>query len=133
MKTDYATIPASADMIAVRDALASATGAKLFVIHQDQRVLGTLTLPDLPVGAPGGSDADLPTAGEIAQPNPPLLKASDNFGGALQLMHESGENHVGVVDYLESLKLIGLIHQTEIIVTYNRALLKARQENRDHA
>ena len=66
MKTDYATISASANMIAVRDALASATGAKLFVIHQDQRVLGTLTLPDLPVGVPGGSDADLPTAGEIA-------------------------------------------------------------------
>ena len=48
-------------------------------------------------------------------------------------MHESGENHVGVVDDLESLKLIGLIHQTEIIVTYNRALLKTRQEDRDHA
>lgn len=133
MKTDYAAIPASADMIAVRDALASATGAKLIVIHQDQRVLGTLTLPDLPVGAPGGADADLPTAGEIAEPNPPPLKDYDNIGDALQLLHEFGENHVGVVDDLESLKLIGLIHQTEIIVTYNRALLKTRQEDRHHA
>lgn len=128
MKTDYATISGGADIKAVHDALISAPGAKLFVIEGDQLVTGTLTLPDLPEQALDGSDAGPLTAREIARPNPPLLASSDNIGDALHLMHETGENHVGVVDTMDSLKLIGLIHQIDVIVTYNRALLESREE-----
>jgi CIC family chloride channel protein len=131
MRADYATIPVSADINAVRDGLASAPGTKLFVIDDDHVVSGTLTLPDLPDQALGDSDADPLTASLIARPNPPLLQASDNIGDALHLMHEAGENHVGVVDDFESMKLIGLIHQIDVIVTYNRALLKARREEQE--
>jgi CIC family chloride channel protein len=98
MKADFATIPEYADMKAVRDALISAEGAKIFVIGDDHAVLGSLTLPDLPDQAVGGSTGDPLTAGRIARPNPPLLQGSDDIGDALHLMNETGENHIGVID-----------------------------------
>ncbi len=129
MKAEYTSIPVSADMKTVRDALISAPGGILFILESGQAVSATITLPDLPAGTTGGELS----AGQIARPNPPVIRASDNIGDALQLIHESGEDHVGVVDDFETLRLIGLIHQSDIIVTYNRELLKARQEERAEA
>jgi chloride channel protein, CIC family len=133
MTTGFATVAGSASMKTVREALITAPGGILFVVEPDRNVLSTITLPDLPEEALDTATDHGLTAGEVARPNPTLLLGSDNIGDALHLMHETGEDHVGVVDSFDDLKLIGMVRQVDVIQTYNRALLKARQEERGEA
>ena len=46
------------------------------------------------------------------------------------MMESTGEEHVGVVEDRESMKLVGFVHEIDVMVVYNRALLEARREER---
>ena len=50
--------------------------------------------------------------------------------GALKMMQDTGEEHVAVVADRKSMKLVGFLHEIDVMLIYNRALLDARREER---
>ena len=62
--------------------------------------------------------------------NPPSLSANDSLEAALKMMQDTGEEHVAVVEDRTSMKLIGFLHEIDVMLIYNRALIDARREER---
>ena len=69
-------------------------------------------------------------ARDVARLHPPVLSSDNSLERALEMMESTGEEHVGVVEDRESMKLVGFIHEIDVMAVYNRALLEARREER---
>jgi len=130
MSDEYAAAPVAAGMAEVRELLMSAPHSELFVIRTDGALFGTITLSDLSEAAFDTSLDHLLKAGDVALQHPPFLRADDTLERALTLMRGSGEEHIGVVENDETMKLVGFIHEVDVMVAYNRALMEARREER---
>jgi CIC family chloride channel protein len=133
MSTEFAAVGASAGMREVREQLLKAPHAELFVIDGDGVLEGTITLADLSESALDGSLDGLLNAADAARQHPPVAVASAGIDQALRLMRESGEEHIGVVESRQSMRLVGFLHQVDVMLAYNRALMAARREERGQA
>ena len=69
-------------------------------------------------------------ARDVARLHPPVLEAEVSLEDALRMMQDTGEEHVAVVENRDSMKLVGFIHEIDVMFVYNRALLEARREER---
>jgi CIC family chloride channel protein len=56
--------------------------------------------------------------------------ADSGIDQALRLMRDSGEEHIAVVETLDTMWLVGFLHQVDVMLAYNRALMAARREER---
>ena len=45
-------------------------------------------------------------------------------------MLETGEEHLGVVEDADGGRLVGVVHEVDVTLAYNRALMEARREER---
>ena len=133
MSTDYAAVPASAGMREVRERLLTAPHAELFVVDGGGNLDGTITLADLSEDALDGSLDGLLNANDVARHHPPVAVAAGGIDQALRLMRDSGEEHIAVVDALGTMRLVGFLHQVDVMLAYNRALMAARREERGEA
>ncbi len=57
-----------------------------------------------------------------------MLTAEDDLNAALKLMRAEHEEHVPVVADRERRTLVGFVHERDVLVAYNRALLEQRAE-----
>ncbi len=124
---------ASAGMREVRERLLTAPHAELFVVDGDGILDGTITLADLSEDALDGSLDGLLNANDVARHHPPVAVASGGIDQALRLMRDSGEEHIAVVETRETMRLVGFLHQVDVMRAYNRALIAARREERGEA
>ena len=127
MSTTYAAVAASAAMREVRERLLTAPHTKLLVVD-DGILSGTITLADLTEGALDGSLDGVLNAAAVARKHPPVAEADSGIDQALRLMRESGEEHLPVVESRATMRLVGFLHQVDVLVAYNRALMAARKE-----
>lgn len=74
---------------------------------------------------------DLINAGDVAREHPPLLEPGDDLETANRVIRESGEHYIPVVENHSSMKLLGTLHEMDLMAAYNRALLEARREEHD--
>ena len=130
MSAAVVTVPSGADMARVREQLLRAPHGQLFVVDEEGRPRGTITLADLSSYAFDTSDDDRLTAGEVARPNPPVIRAGENIDKALAQMLETGEEHLGVLEDAGAGRLVGVVHEVDVTLAYNRALMEARREER---
>ncbi|MEX2453382.1 MAG: chloride channel protein [Rhodospirillaceae bacterium] len=130
MSPRYTAVPMSLGIGGVREKLLSAPHGELFVVGPDDRLCGTITLSDLADGAFDHSLDDVVNAGDVARLHPPTLQAGDSLEHALKKMQNVGEEHIAVVENHETMKLAGFIHEIDVMLVYNRALLEARREER---
>ena len=114
----------------VREKLLSAPHGELFVVDGNGALTGTITLEDLADGAFDHSIDDVVNARDVARVHPPFLEAGASLDHALKMMQDTGEEHVAVVENRENMKLVGFIHEIDVMFVYNRALLEARREER---
>ncbi len=133
MSTEYAAVAASAGMREVRERLLTAPHSELFVVDDDGVLHGTITLADLSEAALDGSLDALLNADDVARRHPPVAVAQGGIDQALKLMRESGEEHLAVVETGESMRLVGFLHQVDVMLAHNRALMAARREERGEA
>ena len=130
MSTDYAAVLASAGMREVREKLLTAPHAELFVVDGDGNLNGTIMLSDLSEDALEGTLDGILNASDVARHHPPAATADSGIDQSLRLMRESGEEHIAVVEARENMRLVGFLHQVDVMRAYNRALIAARREER---
>ena len=128
MSGAFATVPRDATMARIREALLEAPYGELFVTGDDGRLHGTITLAELSHSAFDTTNDPLLRALDVARMNPPVVNPGDDLQSVLARMMEAGEEHLGVVD--DAGKLVGFVHEVDVMLAYNRALMQARREER---
>ena len=58
------------------------------------------------------------------------LQQEDSLQQALKTMRTAGEEHLAVVENHETMRLVGFVHEIDVMQVYNRALIDARREER---
>ena len=127
---NYAALPPGASIQEVREALPKAPYGELLVVDEQGVLVGVITFADLSDTAFDRSHDGELTAESVARKKPPLLQADENLELATSFFHSAGEPHVPVVDDLHHRKLLGLVHEHEVMAAYHRALIQARAEER---
>jgi CIC family chloride channel protein len=130
MSHQFTSVAQSLNINGVREKLLTAPHGELFVIDEKGGLFGTITLGDLSDSAFDHSIDDVVNARDVARLHPPSLSAGDTLEGALKMMQDTGEEHVAVVEDRTSMKLVGFLHEIDVMLIYNRALLDARREER---
>lgn len=131
MKPDAETVAPNVSLPGLRQQLQHSLTGELFVVADDGRLIGTITLADLSETAFDSNMDNLINAGDVARLNPPVLNASDNLEKALKLMNDTGESLIAVVKADKSMQLEGVVDERHVIAAYNRALLESRHEEHD--
>lgn len=129
ISNEYPTTPPNARLRDVRIQLHTAAFGELFVVvgqegEQGDRLVGTITIADL---APEAFDAELDeiiVAQDIARLDPPMLAATDSLQDALNLMQSRLEEHIPVVRDREAREIIGVVHERDVLLAYNQALVR---------
>jgi len=125
---DHASVGPGARMTEVRRALIGASHAELFVVDEEGRLHGTITLADL-ADAAFSTELDLLlNAEDVCRSRPPALAADDDLEAAMALMDRVREDIVAVVDGKETMRLLGYVRQRDVVHAYDLALLRARDE-----
>lgn len=114
----------------LRAALQASAMGRLFVVRADGELMGTVTLGDLSESAFDHGFDLLVNAGDVMRMHPPVLAVGDDLDTAIRVMRSSGEEHVAVVESPTSLRFLGCVHERDVMDAYNKALLKAREEER---
>ena len=128
VKSDFVILHPDAPMEAVRRALQDSRYGEVFVCDEDNRLVGTITLKDLADAAFDTSADKGLTAGMVARRNPPTAHCDDDLEAAMWLIEGCGEEHVAVIDDRDSLHVVGVLHERDVMAAYHRAVLETRRE-----
>jgi len=112
----------------LREKLLTAPHGQLVVVDDDGIIRGTITLSDLSDAAFDHSVDSLLNAVDVMRADPPVLTPDTDLDGALKLMEDVHEEHIAVVDGKDTMKLVGVVNEVEVMLAYNRALMRARAE-----
>ncbi|MGF1612063.1 MAG: chloride channel protein [Kiloniellales bacterium] len=129
MDRAFETVAPDASLEEVRRRLGKALWGTLFVADETRRLTGVIAYSDLQDAAGDGEDAAL-TAADVARGHPAVLKADDDLTDAIKVYAGSGEAHLPVVADGDSMTLIGIAHEHEVMLAYQRAVSEARAEER---
>ena len=122
---NYAVVPYSAGLTAVRHGLAEKGTTAAFVLDEEDRLYGRLTSADVLTRTLGADEAKT-CAGDIAQPCDIVLLPHSSLDRALQLMNAHGEDCLPVVDDTAERHILGIIYHKDLVLAQNRVLLEAR-------
>jgi CIC family chloride channel protein len=114
----------------LREKLQTAPHGQLVVVDEEGIIRGTITLSDLSDAAFDHSIDSLLKAVDVMRKDPPVLTPDTDLDDALELMEGVHEEHIAVVDSKETRKLVGVVNEVEVMLAYNRALMRARAEER---
>ncbi len=126
------TVNVRASLQELRNRLQRSATGELFVVRSSGEFYGTITLADLSELAFEHDADDVATAADVARTHPPVLAIEDDLETAISLMRDTGEEHIAVVDDAETMIFKGCVHQRDVMNTYNRALIDARNEERGY-
>ena len=112
----------------LREKLQTAPHGQLVVVDEDGVIRGTITLSDLSDAAFDHSVDSLVKAVDVMRMTPPVLTPDTDLDGALKLMEDVHEEHIAVVENKQTMKLVGVVNEVEVMLAYNRALMRARAE-----
>ncbi len=122
---NYAVVPYSAGLTAVRHALAEKGATVALVLDQEDRLYGHLTSADVLKSTLGAVEAKA-CAGDIAQPCEIVVLPHNSLDRALQLISAHGEDFLPVVDDTAERYILGVIYHKDLVLAQNRVLLEAR-------
>ena len=126
MRRDYVTVSMGADLDEVRRKLVGVPYGELFVTDDENRLAGTVTLPDLSEMAFNDAYDNMMLAGDVLRDRPPVVCAADDLEKALALLESESDGHIAVVDGLGTMRLIGVLHERDVLVAYHKSVLEAR-------
>jgi len=127
MRKDHITVTPGDTLSTVRMQIMRSHFGMVFVIDENGALQGTIALNDLADSAFDTSLDTLLNAQDVMHLHPPVLAESDDLGRAFRLMEGEDEDHVPVVDSLESMVLVGIVHQRDVMHAHSRAILTVRE------
>jgi CIC family chloride channel protein len=130
MHEDVATVTAGMGLGEVRQRLAHSPESEVFLVDEDGRLQGTITLVDLSEAAFDTSLDPLVKAIDAARRDPPVLAAHDDIETAVRVMSRAGEPYVAVVNNRDDMKLVGCLYEHDVMLFYSRTIAAARKEER---
>ncbi len=128
MKSEYETVDPDASLDTVRHRLQESHYGEIFVVDHFGMLHGTITLADLGDAAFDTTDDAGRSAEDVARHNPPVLTPDDTLDQALKLMDSVHEEHIAVVADRYVTRVVGFVHQLDVMSAYNNAVLQARAE-----
>lgn len=129
MRNDYQTVDLAAHLPEIRRKLIASHFGTVFVVDGDQVLHGAVTLGDLSETAFDTSLDELLNAQDVAHAHPLALDATDDLGKAFRLMESEDEDHVPVVRDHDSMVLVGILHQRDVMHAHSRAIFSARESS----
>ncbi len=128
MRQDHVCVTQDASPASLRDRLRQAPMNELFVTDPQDRLVATITLEDLgDVAFDNSRDRDF-CALDLARRSPPFLQMSDDLQKAIRRFTEVDEGLLAVVDSSDGMRLIGCLHERDVMRAYNNALVAQRAE-----
>lgn len=128
MRQDHVTVSAETGLDSLRSRLRLAPMNELFVVDADDRLIGTITLADLGEVAFDSSKDREYTAVDLARKHPPFLETGNDLQRAISRFSEAEEGLLAVVDSAERMRLIGCLHERDVMRAYNQALIRQQAE-----
>ena len=121
-------VPLGVGLPEIRLMLQKSDTGELFVVDDSGILFGTITLADMSEFAFDTELDYLITASDVARRNPLVLTSDEDLEKALNLIRDSGDDYLPVVENHETMKFLGCVRQGRIMSAYNRALIENRRE-----
>jgi len=128
MSERFSAVSLDTPLADLRLYLQTAPYNELFVLTEDGRLFGTITLADLDEAAFDHALDGLVIAADVARRNPPMLEAGDNLRDAITLMESVHEEHIPVVNSRYARRLVGFVHEKDVMLAYAQALVRLHRE-----
>lgn len=128
MQQDHISVNETTGLDSLRNRLRIAPLNELFVIDPDEKLVGTITLTDLGEVAFDSSRDREYTAIDLARKHPPFLEIGDGVEKAIRRFSEAEEGLLAVVDSAERMRLVGCLHERDVMRAYNQALITQQAE-----
>ena len=128
MQQDHVSVSMDTGLDSLRNRLRLAPMNELFVIDADEKLVGTITLSDLGEVAFDLSHDREYTANDLARKHPPFLALGDDVEKAIRRFSEAEEGLLAVVDSSERMRLVGCLHERDVMRAYNQALITQQAE-----
>lgn len=130
MDQDFVTIPEKTTLGRVRALLAAQRRGMLVVVDDEDRFVGEISLNDLTSDLYDPALDTLVLAHDLARPWSKVIVAKDNLAQALTLMQNRDEEIAPVLDNVQDRHVVGVLHETDVLVTFNRLLIENEEEMR---
>ncbi|MBB4313589.1 chloride channel protein [Roseospira marina] len=124
------TVPPDAGTAAIAAAFRDHGGEKLFVVDGAGRLLGSIALPDVMAVLMERAPETHPTAMDLALTEPPALALLETLSEAIDAIEASGESQMAVVRDRATMRLVGVVHERDLMRTYAGTLGRLRAEER---
>lgn len=117
------TIEASAPFSRLLDLVVHSRHTQFFVIDDDHHLLGAVSLAALrQLIREGEALHRVVVAGDLIEPQRPVVTESDDLDVAIQLLSHSDVQELAVVDSVDSRLLVGTVHQRDVINARNQEI-----------
>ncbi|MBK5909878.1 hypothetical protein CCR85_00015 [Rhodothalassium salexigens] len=126
MRADFAVVHEDDGYDHVRAMIMAHEGTKLPVVDSAGRLLGVVSLGRMIDAERWARDGAPVTARDLCRPDPGFLAADEPLGTGLLRMENSGDDSLPVVQSVDEPALVGMLHHTDVLEAYNRALLEAQ-------
>jgi CIC family chloride channel protein len=118
-------IPESASFERVLDLVVQSSHTQFFVVSDQGRLMGAIALSELRrLLYEGEALRHLVVARDLVDPNRPTVTGDDDLDVVMHLLSRSGVDELAVLDPVEPGRLIGSVHQKDVIETRNREMLR---------
>jgi chloride channel protein, CIC family len=117
-------VPEDEPIDRVRSFLGGLSVDQVLVVTNQERYVGMIGFRELEAAGTGVSKQM--TAKEIANFEPIVLAADTPLEQALSMVEYSTEEQLPVVEDLQTLKVVGLVRHSDLLIAYNKALLDER-------
>jgi CIC family chloride channel protein len=128
MQQDHVSVMMDTGLDSLRNRLRLAPMNELFVVDSAEKLVGTITLADLGEVAFDLSHDREYTAIDLARKHPPFLELADDLEKAIRRFSEAEEGLLAVVDSADRMRLIGCLHERDVMRAYNQALITQQAE-----
>ena len=130
MVREFATVGPGTHLAELRRRIARAPHGVLFVVDGDGRLSGVVALSDMSDALFDHSLDELVKANDLARTPRTVLSQNNTLYEAMGAFGPAGDPYVAVVTDKESMRLVGVLLERDFMLARQRAMLKARAEER---
>jgi len=128
MDHNYAILSGDTAVEEIRDLLLDQQQKTIFVVDEEEALIGRINFPDLRHIYLPEDDEHIPSkARHIMRPQKNSLTARDSLATAFEYFDHSGEDNIPVLDNGKMPKIIGILHASRILQAYNAALIEEKE------